>query len=114
YAESMSLTWLQGRMLIIVCMRITYTLREDIERKRNRLPTNWFEGTQRGDLLSRPTNDVDNMQTAVQQTVSQLLTGLLTIIGITIMMIAIPWRLALSALIAVPHAAAASVMHCKR
>src|SRR5699024_1447737 len=92
--------------LIIVGVRITYTLREDIERKLTRLPTNWFDGTQRGDLLSRTTNDVDNIQTAVQQTVSQLLTGLLTIIGITIMMFSISWRLALIALIAVPIAAA--------
>src|SRR5699024_3090306 len=84
----------------------TYTLREDIERKLTRLPTNWFDGTQRGDLLSRTTNDVDNIQTAVQQTVSQLLTGLLTIIGITIMMFSISWRLALIALIAVAMDAA--------
>src|SRR5699024_4265701 len=105
YAVAMTLTWLQGRILIIVGVRITYTLREDIERKLARLPTNWFGGTQRGDLLSRTTNDVDNIQTAVQQTVSQLLTGLLTIIGITIMMFSLSWRLALIALIAVPIAA---------
>ena len=105
YAVAMTLTWLQGRILIIVGVRITYTLREDIERKLARLPTNWFDGTQRGDLLSRTTNDVDNIQTAVQQTVSQLLTGLLTIIGITIMMFSLSWRLALIALIAVPIAA---------
>ncbi len=105
YAVAMTLTWLQGRILIIVGVRITYTLREDIEHKLTRLPTNWFDGTQRGDLLSRTTNDVDNIQTAVQQTVSQLLTGLLTIIGITIMMFSLSWRLALIALIAVPIAA---------
>lgn len=105
YVVAMTLMWLQGRVLIIIGVRITYVLRQDVERKIHRLPTNWFDGTQRGDLLSRTTNDVDNIQTGVQQTVSQLLNGLLTIIGITIMMFAISWRLALIALIAVPIAA---------
>lgn len=105
YVVAMTLMWLQGRVLIIIGVRITYVLRQDVERKIHRLPTNWFDGTQRGDLLSRTTNDVDNIQTGVQQTVSQLLNGLLTIIGITIMMFAISWRLALIALVAVPIAA---------
>lgn len=104
YVVAMTLMWLQGRILIIIGVRITYVLRQDVERKIHRLPTNWFDGTQRGDLLSRTTNDVDNIQTGVQQTVSSLLNGLLTIIGITIMMFVISWRLALIALIAVPIA----------
>src|SRR5699024_2632311 len=85
-------------------VRITYLLRQDVERKIHRVPSNWFDGTQRGDLLSRTTNDVDNIQNALQQTVSSLLNGLLTIIGITIMMFAISWRMALIALSAVPSA----------
>ena len=105
YVVAMALMWLQGRILIIIGVRITYLLRQDVERKIHRVPSNWFDGTQRGDLLSRTTNDVDNIQNALQQTVSSLLNGLLTIIGITIMMFAISWRLALIALIAVPIAA---------
>ena len=105
YVVAMTLMWLQGRILIIIGVRITYLLRQDVERKIHRVPSNWFDGTQRGDLLSRTTNDVDNIQNALQQTVSSLLNGLLTIIGITIMMFAISWRLALIALIAVPIAA---------
>ncbi|GAA2026914.1 ABC transporter ATP-binding protein [Yaniella flava] len=106
YVVAMTLMWLQGRILIIIGVRITYVLRQDVEHKIHRLPTNWFDGTQRGDLLSRTTNDVDNIQTAVQNTVSSLLNGLLTIIGITIMMFTLSWQLALIALIAVPIAAA--------
>ena len=105
YVVAMALMWWQGRILIIIGVRITYLLRQDVERKIHRVPSNWFDGTQRGDLLSRTTNDVDNIQNALQQTVSSLLNGLLTIIGITIMMFAISWRLALIALIAVPIAA---------
>ncbi|MDN5703766.1 MAG: ABC transporter ATP-binding protein/permease [Yaniella sp.] len=105
YVVAMALMWLQGRILVIIGVRITYLLRQDVERKIHRVPSNWFDSTQRGDLLSRTTNDVDNIQNALQQTVSSLLNGLLTIIGITIMMFAISWRLALIALIAVPIAA---------
>lgn len=105
YGIAMTLMWWQGRVLIIVGVEITYVLRQDVEHKLHRLPTNWFDGTQRGDLLSRTTNDVDNIQTGVQQTVSSLLNGLLTIIGITAMMLWLSWQLALIALIAVPIAA---------
>lgn len=105
YVVAMGLMWWQGRVLIIIGVEITYLLRQDVEQKLHRLPTNWFDGTQRGDLLSRTTNDVDNIQNAVQQTVSSLLNGILTIIGITIMMFSISWQLALIALIAVPIAA---------
>ena len=105
YVVAMGLMWWQGRILIIIGVEITYLLREDVEHKLHRLPTNWFDGTQRGDLLSRTTNDVDNIQNAVQQTVSSLLNGILMIIGITIMMFSISWQLALIALVAVPIAA---------
>ena len=105
YVIAMALMWWQGRILIITGVAITYRLREDVEHKLHRLPTNWFDGKQRGDLLSRTTNDVDNIQNAVQQTVSSILNGILTIIGITIMMFSISWQLALIALIAVPIAA---------
>src|SRR5690625_5017860 len=105
YVIAMTLMWWQGRVLIIVGVEITYVLRQDVEHKLHRLPTNWFDGKQRGDLLSRTTNDVDNIQNAVQQTVSSLLNGFLTSIGITIMMVSISWQLALIALIAVPIAA---------
>src|SRR5690606_38483612 len=104
YVVAMGLMWWQGRILIIIGVDITYLLRQDVENKLHRVPTNWFDGTQRGDLLSRTTNDVDNIQSAVQQTVSSILNGILTIVGITIIMFSISWQLALIALIAVPIA----------
>src|SRR5690625_522092 len=105
YVIAMTLMWWQGRVLIIVGVEITYVLRQDVEHKVHRLPTNWFDGTQRGALLSRTAEDVATVQTGVQQTVSSLLNGLLTIIGITAMMLWLSWQLALIALIAVPIAA---------
>ena len=94
--------WLQGRLLNDVVMRIVYLLREKIEAKVNRLPLSYFDTRQRGDLLSRTTNDVDNVQTALQQAFASLVYAVLTIVGITVMMFWLSWQLALIALIALP------------
>ena len=94
--------WLQGRLLNDVVMEIVYRLRERIEAKVNRLPLSYFDTRQRGDLLSRTTNDVDNVQTALQQAFASLVYAVLTIVGITVMMFWLSWQLALIALIALP------------
>src|SRR5699024_6678023 len=73
-----------------------------IEAKVNRLPLSYFDTRQRGDLLSRTTNDVDNVQTALQQAFASLVYAVLTIVGITVMMFWLSWQLALIALIALP------------
>ncbi|MEO5994302.1 MAG: ABC transporter transmembrane domain-containing protein, partial [Arthrobacter sp.] len=59
--------WLQGYVLNILVMRVVRALRDDTEKKLNRLPLNYFDTRQRGDILSRVTNDVDNIQQALQQ-----------------------------------------------
>ncbi|GAA1603007.1 ABC transporter ATP-binding protein [Leucobacter chromiireducens] len=102
YLVASFLMWLQGFLLNKLVMRVVYTLRQDIEEKINRLPLSFFDGRQRGDVLSRVTNDVDNIQQALQQALSQLVQSLLTVIGITAMMFVVSWQLALIALIALP------------
>lgn len=102
YAVASVLMWLQGFILNKLVMRVVYKLRADIEAKINRLPLSYFDGRQRGDVLSRVTNDVDNIQQALQQAFSQLVQSLLTVIGITAMMFVVSWQLALIALIALP------------
>jgi ATP-binding cassette subfamily B protein len=102
YLVASFLMWLQGYILNRLVMRIIYTLRQDIEAKINRLPLSYFDGRQRGDVLSRVTNDVDNIQQALQQAFSQLVQSLLTVIGIAAMMFIVSWQLALIALIALP------------
>ncbi|SLN00977.1 ABC transporter ATP-binding protein [Brevibacterium yomogidense] len=97
--------WLQGFVLNEIVMRVVYRLRQRIEAKVNRLPLSYFDTRQRGDLLSRTTNDVDNVQTAMQQAFASLFYAVLTIVGITIMMFALSWRLAVIALVALPIAA---------
>ncbi|MBK0420243.1 ABC transporter ATP-binding protein [Leucobacter sp. CSA1] len=102
YFVASALMWLQGYILNRLVMRIIYQLRESIEAKINRLPLSYFDGRQRGDVLSRVTNDVDNIQQALQQAFSQLVQSVLTVIGITVMMFVVSWQLALIALIALP------------
>ena len=102
YLVASLLMWLQGFLLNKLVMRIIYQLRKDIEAKINRLPLGYFDGRQRGDVLSRVTNDVDNIQQALQQAFSQLVQSLLTVIGIAAMMFIVSWQLALIALIALP------------
>ncbi len=102
YAVSQLFMWLQGRLLNDVVMRIVYRLREDITAKVNRLPLSYFDRNQRGDLLSRTTNDVDNVQQALQQAFASVIRDILTIIGITAMMFYLSWQLALIALVALP------------
>ncbi|MFT3943263.1 MAG: ABC transporter ATP-binding protein [Ancrocorticia sp.] len=102
YVIAQLFMWLQGRVLNDVVMRIVFKLRQDIEAKVNRLPLQYFDRNQRGDLLSRTTNDVDNVQAALQQAFTSLIYCLLTIVGITAMMFYLSWLMALIALVALP------------
>lgn len=104
YLVAQTFMWLQGRVLNDLVMRLVFRLREDIEAKINRLPLSHFDRGQRGDLLSRATNDVDNVQQALQQAFASLVYSALTVIGIVGMMFWLSWQLALIALIALPVA----------
>ncbi|WP_431813336.1 ABC transporter ATP-binding protein [Kocuria sp. cx-455] len=108
YAIASLLMWLQGYVLNIVVMRVVYNLRAEVERKINALPLSYFDSRQRGDVMSRVTNDVDNIQTALQQAFSQLVQSVLTVIGIAVMMFIVSWQLALVAMIALPLSAVAA------
>lgn len=94
--------WAQGWLLNRLVMKVVRKLRDDVANKLNRLPLNYFDTRQRGDVLSRVTNDVDNIQQALQQALSQLVSSVFTVIGIIIMMFVVSWQLALIALIALP------------
>nr|CEL18543.1 Lipid A export ATP-binding/permease protein MsbA [Kibdelosporangium sp. MJ126-NF4] len=94
--------WAQGRLLNTVVLRVVYRLREDVEAKLHRLPLRYFDKQPRGELLSRVTNDIDNISTTLQQTMSQLLVSVLTVIGVTVMMFTISPLLAVIALLVIP------------
>ncbi|WP_280400520.1 ABC transporter ATP-binding protein [Nocardia carnea] len=94
--------WLQAYLLNDLINRTIKRLRADVEDKIHRLPLSYFDTAPRGDVLSRVTNDVDNISQSLQQTMSQLLISLLTVLGILGMMFWISWLLALIALLTVP------------
>ncbi|WP_296666902.1 ABC transporter ATP-binding protein [Demequina sp.] len=102
YIASAVLGLVQGLVLNGVTQRTVYRLREDVEDKIHRLPLSYFDRNQRGDLLSRVTNDIDNISQTLQQTLSQLFTSVLTVVGILGMMFWIDPVLALIALGSIP------------
>ncbi|WP_054816893.1 ABC transporter ATP-binding protein [Nocardia arizonensis] len=106
--------WLQGFLLNIVINRTVKRLRSDVEDKIHRLPLRYFDSAPRGDVLSRVTNDVDNVSQSLQQTMSQLLVSVFSVLGILAMMFWISWLLALIALVTVPAAVVVTAQIAKR
>ncbi|WSG72269.1 ABC transporter ATP-binding protein/permease [Nonomuraea glycinis] len=92
----------QFRLTTTIVQRAAFRLRERIEAKLARLPLSYFDSQSRGEILSRATNDTDNIAQTLQQTMSQLITSLLTVVGVLAMMFWISPLLALIALITVP------------
>ena len=102
YVGAALLTWIQGYVINVIMVRTMWRLREDVEAKINRLPLSYFDKVQRGELISRVTNDIDNITQTMQQSLSGALTSILTVIGVLWMMFTISWQLALVALVALP------------
>lgn len=92
----------QFRLITIVVQRSIFRLREQVEEKLSRLPLSYFDQQPRGEVLSRATNDIDNVAQTMQQTLSQLINSVLTIVGVLAMMFWISPLLALIALVTVP------------
>jgi ATP-binding cassette subfamily B multidrug efflux pump len=92
----------QGRLTATVVQRTVFRLREDVEAKLSRLPLSYFDQQARGEVLSRATNDTDNIAQTLQQTFAQLITAVLTIIGVLAVMFWISPLLAVIALVTVP------------
>jgi ATP-binding cassette, subfamily B, multidrug efflux pump len=82
--------------------RTMYRLREQVQAKLSRLPLSYFDKRQRGEVLSRATNDIDNIGQTLQQSMGQLINAVLTVIGVLVMMFYVSWLLALVALVTVP------------
>ncbi|WP_442789230.1 ABC transporter ATP-binding protein [Kitasatospora sp. NBC_01302] len=93
---------LQGRLVARAINRSVNRLRGDVDAKLSRLPLSYFDKQPRGEVLSRVTNDIDNVGQSMQQTMSQVINSVLTIVGVLAMMFWISWLLALIALISVP------------
>ncbi|MFD4571047.1 ABC transporter ATP-binding protein [Streptomyces sp. NPDC058417] len=94
--------------------RTMFRLREDVQTKLSRLPLSYFDKRQRGEVLSRATNDIDNIGQTLQQSLGQLINSLLTIVGVLAMMFWVSWVLALVALVTVPLSAVVATRVGKR
>ncbi|MFF1906030.1 ABC transporter ATP-binding protein [Kitasatospora sp. NPDC058218] len=92
----------QGRLATKAIQRASYRLRQDVEAKLARLPLSYFDKQARGEVLSRVTNDIDNVGQSMQQTMGQVVNSLLTVVGVLAMMFWISPLLALIALVSVP------------
>jgi ATP-binding cassette, subfamily B, multidrug efflux pump len=114
YVASAVFSWMQGYLLNDVVQRTVFLLRSDVEDKLSRLPLQFFDRQPRGELLSRVTNDIDNVSLSLQQTISQLLTALLTVVGVVVMMFVVSPLLALVALVTVPISVVVTTQVAKR
>lgn len=114
YVLASAFGWAQAYILNGVVQRTVYRLREQIEAKIHRLPLRYFDSIQRGELLSRVTNDVDNISQSLQQSISQAVTSLLTVVGVLVMMVLLSPTLAVIALVTVPLTLVTTALIAKR
>ena len=102
YLASSCFSFIQGFVMTGISNDVTYNLRKDISKKINRLPLNYFESRTNGEILSRVTNDVDTLQMSLNQSMTQLITSVTTIIGVLFMMLSINVWMTLAALLILP------------
>src|SRR5699024_5027816 len=102
YILSAVLSFIQGLIMSTITHKVGYKMRDEISKKIHRLPMNYFDKRQTGDVLSVITNDVDTFTTGLNQCSTQLITSVTTIIGILIMMFSMDVILTLIALITLP------------
>ncbi len=96
------LSYVQGFILAGVAQKISYRLRRDIYAKINKLPLKFYDSTSNGEVLSYLTNDVDMVSTTLNQSLSQLVTSIVTLVGVLVMMIRISWAMTGIAVLMVP------------
>lgn len=102
YVISASFSYIQNWLMTTISQKITYKFRRDISEKIARLPLRYFDKHENGDIVSRVTNDVETISQNLNQSMTQLVTSLIMIVGILVMMITISWQLTLIAVLVLP------------
>ena len=102
YLVAALMIWVQARLLNVTVRRTLQALRAQVEDKMHRLPLTYFDNRQRGEVLSRVTNDIDNLQTSLSMTIAQLLSAVLTVATVLLMMVTISPLLTGITLLTVP------------
>lgn len=94
--------FLQLQIMTRVSQRVVYNLRQDFEEKMRRVPIKYYDTHNNGDIMSRMVNDMDNIAGTLQQSLIQIITSLLTLVGVFILMLTISWKLTIIALVTIP------------
>ena len=102
YLLSALFSYLQGWLMADVAMEVSYDLRQALMDKVHRIPFRYFDGTTHGEVLSRLTNDVDTVNRTLNQSIGQIITSAVTVLGILGMMLSISWQMTLIAVLIVP------------
>ena len=105
YLISALFSFIQGFTMTNIAQKVTYKLRNDIIMKINKLPFKYFDKKTHGEVLSIITNDIDTLSMNLNQSITQIITSICTIIGILIMMFSISWQMTLISLVILPVAA---------
>ncbi|MDE6133233.1 MAG: ABC transporter ATP-binding protein/permease [Oscillospiraceae bacterium] len=106
YLLSAAFNFFQSWIMSGVSQKMTYNMRKEISEKIHRIPMKYYESNTYGEVLSRVTNDVDTLGMSLNQSITQLITSVTTIIGVLIMMFSISWLMTLIALVILPISAA--------
>ena len=102
YIISTVFSYAQSYIMSGVAQRISYRLRQEISQKINRLPMEYFDKNSKGDIISRVTNDVDTLSQTMNQSLMQVVTSVITVVGVFIMMLYINFMMTIAALIVMP------------
>ena len=102
YFISSAFSYLQQYVMAGVAQKTVYDMRQDVDKKLARLPLKYFDGRTHGEILSRVTNDVDNISNTLQQSITQVMTSLITIVGVLVMMFTISFWMTMIALVVLP------------
>ena len=102
YLFSGLFSFLQLQIMTRVSQRVVYNLRQDFEEKMRRVPIKYYDTHNNGNIMSRMVNDMDNIAGTLQQSLIQIITSVLTVIGVFILMLTISWKLTIIALVTIP------------
>ena len=102
YIISALFSFIQGFAMTQIAQNLTYRLRKDLSKKINKLPMNYFDKKTNGEILSVITNDIDTLGMNLNQSITQIITAICTLVGILIMMLSISWQMTLISVIVMP------------
>ena len=102
YVISAIFSFIQGFTMTQIAQKLTYKLRKDLSEKINRLPMNYFDKKTNGEVLSVITNDIDTLGTNLNQSITQIITAVCTLVGILVMMLSISWQMTLISVLVMP------------